>query len=84
MRMPTIALPVIRNYRFGEKQGLKGDRGRKIVAALQIYNPQTRGNCEAACDRHSNFGVPRESCIHECYWETDWWKSKCGGLRYCN
>jgi hypothetical protein len=73
MQLPTIAIPVIRNDR------VKG--AGKVTASLS--NPETSRKCTDACNANGNFGTSQSSCVHECYWETDWWTGKCGGARYC-
>jgi hypothetical protein len=76
MKLPIQAQPVVRAV--STTKGLSG----KITASI-FYNWETGANCKNACDTHGNLGIPHESCIHECYWETDLWKSWCHGRRYC-
>jgi hypothetical protein len=74
MKLPTISVPVIRNDRF------KGEG--KVTASLG--NPETTRKCTSSCDGGNNHGYSSlDSCVHECYWETESWKSTCGGARYC-
>jgi hypothetical protein len=74
MKLPTIAIPVIRNNRFKE--------GGKVTASL-TYNWETDRKCRAACSEQGNFGTSVDSCVNECYWETGWWTGKCSGARFC-
>jgi hypothetical protein len=74
MKIPTMAMPIIRNDRF------KG--AGKITAS--ISNFETSRKCGNSCDANNNHGYSSsDSCVHECYWETDSWKNYCKGARYC-
>jgi hypothetical protein len=49
----------------------------------QIANPTTKAQCEAACGSDQRGLGSVQSCVHECYWETDKWRKACDGKRYC-
>ena len=49
----------------------------------QIANPTTKAQCEGACGSDQRGLSSFQSCVHECYWETDKWKKACDGKRYC-
>lgn len=80
MKLPTIAVPIMRNNRLKIAEKVRG-KGGKIIASLA--NWQTRDHCVSACNEHGNFGVGHESCVDSCYWEKPWWLDKCNGQRFC-
>ncbi len=72
----TIGVTTARAQRVPYYQIFKG-------ATEGIANPVTKTKCEGACGSDQRGMGSFQSCVHECYWETDKWKNTCGGNRYC-
>lgn len=83
MKLPTIAVPIMRNNRLKGIEGLKRNGVGKITASLGV-DPFPIIKCSQACDRKSNFGIEHRLCVNECLSKSDWWTSKCSGQRYCD